>query len=167
MKTQLLRALLPIAIVFTLFSCSSDDSKDSVAAARKIVTVYDYNEIELKIISLVNEYRQSKGLNTLEVINHISYECEEHNYYMIENKVVNHDNFTKRSDELIALFDASKVGENIAYNYQSAESAVSAWKNSPGHRANMEGDFTHIGVSVTIDPDTGKKYYTNMFMKKK
>ncbi|MFM2214454.1 MAG: hypothetical protein RL427_1822, partial [Bacteroidota bacterium] len=31
----------------------------------------------------------------------------------------------------------------------------------------IEGDFTHFGVSVTSDPVTGRKYYTNMFMKKK
>jgi uncharacterized protein YkwD len=39
--------------------------------------------------------------------------------------------------------------------------------NSPTHKANIEGDFTHIGISVTADPVTGRKYYTNMFMKKR
>lgn len=166
MKTILLKSLVILTIVSSLASCSSDESADKSVAAKKIVTTYNYNEVELKIIALVNEYRQSKGLNTLEVINHISYECEEHNYYMIDNNVVNHNNFQQRSDVLIDLFGAIKVGENIAYNYQSAESVVSAWLNSSGHRANIEGDFTHMGISMTTDPDTGKKYFTNIFMKK-
>ena len=86
---------------------------------------------------------------------------------MIDNNVVNHDYFQQRSDNLIQVLGAARVGENIAYNYQTAENAFSAWMNSPGHRANIEGDYTHFGISVTIDTKTGKKYYTNMFMKKK
>ncbi|MFZ4679488.1 MAG: CAP domain-containing protein [Flavobacterium sp.] len=61
---------------------------------------------------------------------------------------------------------AKRVSENIAFNYQTAESAMSAWLNSPGHKANIEGDFTHFGISITADEATGKKYYTNMFIKK-
>jgi uncharacterized protein YkwD len=85
---------------------------------------------------------------------------------MIDNDVVNHDYFQQRSDNLVRVLGAEKVGENIAYNYQTAESAMSAWLNSPSHKANIEGDYTHLGISVTINPDNGKKYYTNMFIKK-
>ena len=166
MKAKMFRALLPLAIVFTMVSCSSDSSEGS-SADNKLVTSYNYNDSELKIITLVNNYRQSIGLNTLEVVNHISYKSQEHNIYMIDNKVVNHDYFQQRADNLIQVLGATRVAENIAYNYQTPESAMSAWLNSPDHKANIEGDFTHIGVSITVDETTGKKYYTNMFMKKK
>ena len=166
MKAKMFRALLPLAIVFTMVSCSSDSS-DGTSTDKRVVTTYNYNETELKLVNLINNYRQSIGLNTLEVINHISYKSEEHNIYMIDNNVVNHDYFQQRSDNLIQVLGAARVGENIAYNYQTAENAFSAWMNSPGHRANIEGDYTHFGISVTIDTKTGKKYYTNMFMKKK
>ena len=160
------RALLPLAIVFTMVSCSSDSSEAS-STDNKLVTSYNYNESELKLITLVNNYRQSIGLNALEVINHISYKSQEHNIYMIDNKVVNHDYFQQRADNLVSVLGASNVAENIAYNYQTPESAMSAWLNSPNHKVNIEGDFTHFGISVTIDETTGKKYYTNMFIKKK
>jgi len=166
MKAKMFRALLPLAIVFTMVSCSSDSS-EGTSTDKRVVTTYNYNETELKLVNLINNYRQSIGLNTLEVINHISYKSEEHNIYMIDNNVVNHDYFQQRSDNLIQVLGAERVGENIAYNYQTAENAFNAWMNSPGHRANIEGDYTHFGISVTIDTKTGKKYYTNMFMKKK
>ena len=166
MKAKMFRALLPLAIVFTMVSCSSDSSEGN-STDNKVVTTYNYNDTELKLVTLINNHRAAMGLNTLEVINHISYKSEEHNIYMIDNNVVNHDYFQQRSDNLIKVLGAEKVGENIAYNYQNAESAMSAWLNSPAHKANIEGDYTHIGVSVTIDQATGKKYYTNMFMKKK
>ncbi|MBA4135171.1 MAG: CAP domain-containing protein [Flavobacterium sp.] len=165
MKAKMFRALLPLAILFTMVSCSSDSS-EATAEDKQVVTTYNYNETESKLITLINDYRQSKGLNPLTVINHISYKSEEHNFYMIDNNVVNHDYFQQRSDNLVRVLGAEKVGENIAYNYQTAESAMSAWLNSPSHKANIEGDYTHLGISVTINPDNGKKYYTNMFIKK-
>lgn len=166
MKAKMFRALLPLAIVFTMVSCSSDSS-EGTSTENKLVTSYNYNEAELKLVTLINNYRTSIGLNTLQVINHISYKSQEHNIYMIDNKSVSHDYFQQRADNLIEVLGATRVAENIAYNYQTPESALSAWLNSPGHKANIEGDFTHFGISITIDETTGKKYYTNMFIKKK
>ena len=166
MKAKMFRALLPLAIVFTMVSCSSDSSEGN-SIDKTVVTTYNYNQTELQLITLINNHRASIGLNTLEVINHISYKSQEHNIYMIDNNVVNHDYFQQRSDNLKQVLGAGTVGENIAYNYQTAESAMNAWLNSPAHKANIEGDYTHLGISVTVDEKTGKKYYTNMFMKKK
>ena len=165
MKAKMFRALLPLAIVFTMVSCSSDKSEDT-SADRQVVTSYNYNDTELKLVTLINNHRASVGLNTLEVINHISFKSEEHNIYMIDKNVVNHDYFQQRSNNLVQVLGAERVGENIAYNYQTAESAMLAWLNSPAHKANLEGDYTHLGISVTVDQATGKKYYTNMFIKK-
>ena len=165
MKAKMFRALLPLAIVFTMVSCSSDDS-DATTTSSKLVTEYNYNDTELRLVQLINDYRQSLGLNRLEVINHISYKSEGHNEYMIEKQAMSHDYFQERSTNLIQVLGAERVSENVAYNYNTPESAFAAWKNSPGHRANIEGDFTHFGVSVSIDSETGRKFYTNMFIKK-
>jgi len=166
MKVFFFRAIMPLTIVLIMLSCSSN-SPDGISTNKSIITTYNYNETELKLVTLINNYRQSIGLNTLEVINHISFKSEEHNIYMIEHNLVNHDYFQQRSDNLILVLGAERVGENIAYNYKTAENAFSAWMDSPSHRANIEGDYTHFGIAVTTDAQTGKKYYTNMFMKKK
>ncbi|MCX6172017.1 MAG: CAP domain-containing protein [Flavobacterium sp.] len=166
MKANFFRAFLALTIVLIMVSCSSNSS-DGISTNKSIITTYNYNETESKLIILINNYRQSIGLNTLDVINHISFKSEEHNIYMIEHNLVNHDYFQQRSDNLILVLGAERVGENIAYNYKTAENAFSAWMNSPGHRANIEGDYTHFGIAVTTDDLTGKKYYTNMFIKKK
>ena len=165
MKAKMFRALLPLAIVFTMMSCSSDSTAD-VTADNTVIETYNYNETETKLVTLINDYRVSQGLNPLQVVNHISFKSEEHNEYMIDNNVVNHDYFEQRSNNIIHVLGAERVGENIAYNYGTAEAAMNAWLNSPGHKANIVGDYTHIGISVSVDPATGRKYYTNMFMKK-
>ena len=48
----------------------------------------------------------------------MSYKSQEHNVYMIQNNVVNHDNFESRANNIIQVLGAVSVGENIAYNFQ-------------------------------------------------
>lgn len=167
MKTSLLRALVPVALMFTMISCSSNDTEDSTSAAKpQLVQDFSYNTDELQLADLINQYRVSIGLNPLELINHVSYKSEEHTQYMIAKKSVNHDLFAERSENIIEVLGAVKVNENVAYNFMTSASALNAWLNSPGHKANIEGNFTHFGISIKVDPDTGKKYYTNIFIKK-
>jgi uncharacterized protein YkwD len=156
---------MPLFMVLTLASCSNDDATDQKEDL-ELITNYDYSAEELDLANRINEYRVSAGLNTLEIVNHISYKSLEHNNYMITNNVVNHDYFDSRANNIIQVLGAVRVGENIAYNFSTPNSALHAWKNSPGHKANLDGDYTHFGISITINPENGKKYYTNMFMKR-
>jgi uncharacterized protein YkwD len=165
MKAKLLRVLLLVAIVYTMNSCSSDSSEtpSSTTTSTKVMD-YNYDSSELETMNLINSYRVSVGLNALEQINHISHKSEEHDNYMISNNVVNHNNFVARSENLISVLAAKRVGENVAYNYNSPQSVVNAWLNSPTHKENIEGNYTHFGISIRKNPD-GKKYYTNIFVK--
>jgi uncharacterized protein YkwD len=166
MKTYALRAIVPMAFLFTLISCSSNETEETTSPRPELIENYDYNSSELQLADLINEHRVSLGLNPLQLINHVSYKSEEHNAYMIARKVVNHDLFPQRSENIIEVLGAVKVNENVAYNFVSSSSALNAWLNSPGHKENIEGNFTHFGISIREDAETGKKYYTNIFIKK-
>ena len=165
MKAKLLRVLLLVAIIFTMNSCSPDSSENptSSTSTQKAMT-YTYNTSEVEAMALINAYRVSIGLNALQEINHISYKSEEHDNYMITNNVVNHDDFVARSENIMKVLGAKSVSENIAYNYNSPQAALDAWLKSPSHKANIEGNFTHFGLSIRVNAD-GKKYYTNIFVK--
>lgn len=165
MKTNLLRLFMPMVLVLTLVSCSTDSS-DDLAADAVLVTNYNSTPDEIELARIINEYRISQGKNALQTINHISFKSQEHNNYMIDNNVVNHDYFDSRANNIKQVLGAVVVGENIAYNFSTPNSALNAWKNSPGHKANLDGDYTHFGISITVNPETGKKYYTNIFMKR-
>ena len=166
MKTNLLRAVLLIAVIFTLNSCSSDASEASTVEAKSQVVVnYTYSPNEVETMKLINDYRVSVGLNELEKINYISVKTEVHDNYMNTNNVVNHDGFVDRSENIIKALGAKTVGENIAYNYSTPQAALNAWLNSPGHKENIVGNFTHFGISIRENAVTGKKYYTNIFVK--
>lgn len=166
MMLKLLRTLLIATVVCAMTSCSADSSENqtNVLATAKVVN-YSYNSIELQTMELINEHRVSIGLNRLEKINHMSYKSEEHDNYMIANNVVNHNDFIARSENIMKTLGAKSVSENIAYNYNTPESVVNAWLASPGHKENIEGNFTHFGIAIKENPATGKKYYTNIFAK--
>jgi len=169
MNTRLFRALMPLMLMLVMVSCSSDSTEESIPLSTSTAAAlkeYNYNAEELELVDLINTYRQDRGLNPLNTINHISYKSEEHDEYMIANNVVNHDLFEERAQNIISVLGAVKVNENIAYNYATPASVLNAWLESPAHKANIEGDFTDFGISIRTDAETGKKYYTNIFIKK-
>ncbi|MBG6062732.1 uncharacterized protein YkwD [Flavobacterium sp. CG_9.1] len=166
MKIKLLRALLLAAVICTMNSCSSDSSEIETADATvQKVVAYSYNSIELETMDLINAHRVSKGLNRLEKINHMSYKSEEHDNYMIANNVVNHNDFAARSENIMKILGAKSVSENIAYNFNTPQAVLNAWLASPGHKENIEGNFTHFGIAIKENPVNGRKYYTNIFAK--
>jgi uncharacterized protein YkwD len=164
MKAKMFRALLPMAFMFIMISCSSDSA--SVETEELQAKEYAYSQGEIDLMSKINSYRKAMGLNELLPIEHISYKSFEHNNYMIDNEVVGHQYFESRAANIKQVLGAVRVSENIAYNYQSNAGVLNAWLNSEGHKVNIEGDYTHFGIAITEDPVTGRKYYTNIFMKR-
>jgi uncharacterized protein YkwD len=163
MKAKLLRVLLLVAIVYSMNSCSSDSAENADAAVLKEkVADFSYTSAELETMALINAYRVSIGLNELQQVGHISFKSEQHDNYMISNNVVNHDDFVSRSDNIMKVLGAKNVAENIAFNYNSPQGALDAWLKSPGHKKNIEGNFTHFGLAIRVNAE-GKKYYTNIF----
>jgi len=165
MKTKLIQFVTAIVLVFTSTSCSND-STENLPPSLTLIINYNSSSDEIELERLINQYRLSIGKNEFEIVKHISYKSQEHNFYMIENNVVNHDFFDVRANNIMQVLGAIKVGENIAYNYSTPNSALIAWINSPGHKENLDGDYTHFGISISVSPENGKKYYTNIFMKR-
>lgn len=152
-----------VCLIFT--SCSSDD--DGIYYNNEIdTTVIEYSVIELEILELVNDYRLSKGLGSLEKMNIISSVAESHTEYMAEIGKICHDNFPERSQKLMSNANAKTVGENVGYGYGTAQGVVEAWIKSDGHRAVLENpDYTHFGVSTEQNIE-GRNYFTQIFIER-
>jgi uncharacterized protein YkwD len=164
MNWKLFRLSFFVFFLSFMYSCSTEET-NTPESQLAVVLNYEYSPLELETLALINYYRVSKGLNSLEKVNYISHKSEEHNNYMITNNVVNHNDFVARSENIIKVLGAKNVSENIAYNYNSAKGVFDAWLKSEGHRENIEGNFTHFGIAIRENPADGKKYYTNIFVK--
>ncbi len=155
MKTTLLRYCCAFILLFGAFSCSEDESP----------TAQPTNEISItnEILKLVNEYRQSKGLSILEKSETAEQLATEHTQYMISKGGIGHDNIDDRFKVLKEKENATGFAENVAAGQNSAQSVMNSWINSTkGHRENLEGNYTHIGIAA-IQNENGTYYYTQLF----
>ncbi|HXJ98503.1 MAG TPA: CAP domain-containing protein [Gelidibacter sp.] len=146
------------------FSCASDDFQESLDQT-VLEKAPPAKEIELEILELINSYRISEDLSPLNNLSIIKSVAFTHTDYMVSVNQVSHDNFYKRKTSLVENVSATKVTENVAYAYSSAQSVVNAWLDSPGHRANIEGDFTDFEISAEMNSE-GKWFFTNIFIKR-
>ncbi|GAB2698602.1 uncharacterized protein YkwD [Microbacterium marinum] len=55
------------------------------------------------------------------------------------------------------------AAENVAYGY-TPQKVTPAWLKSTGHRKNILGGYTHIGIGVACSK-AGQPYYTQVFGK--
>ena len=162
-----LPTMLPAMALIALlsFSCSTDSVEEDKIEAIASTYVPHTKIIEVEILELINTHRITLGLSALNDMGAIKAQAFGHTDYMVVQQEVSHDNFYQRKQNLESYVGATKVGENVAYAYSSAESVVNAWLNSDGHRNVIEGDYTDFDVSAEKDGD-GKWYFTNIFVRK-
>ncbi len=148
-------------LTISISSCSNSESIDENMDESEIIN----NSIENEILKLVNKHRKSIGKSSLKINIFANNLSKEHTNYMIKKNTISHDNFNLRSQQLFDFENAKSIGENVAAGQNSAPSVMQSWLNSSGHKQNIEGDFTHIGISA-IKNEAGNYYYTQLFFNK-
>ena len=152
-----------LPFLFIVCSCSQESSEIITNDARTEIA----NEISItqEILKLVNNHRKSVGKSSLERNAFADQLATEHTNYMISKNQISHDNFNERFQELQHNVNAKSAAENVASGYPTAERVMDGWIHSPGHKANIEGNFTHIGITA-IKNSQGSYYYTQLFFRK-
>lgn len=162
-----------VAVLLVLFCMVETDSAHAFGRRRPRPTPtptatptnppYAYSAEELEGIRLLNEHRASIGLGTVTKNDFISNQCLGHNKYMIQQGKPSHDYFVDRSTAIQKYLNVRGVSEIVAFGYNTPQSVVSAWLNSPSHKAALEGpNHKRIGYSLRTDAN-GRKYYTAIF----
>lgn len=167
MKSLALNIFSVVLLSSVLFSCAKEDDGIYFNESSEVInTNVSYTDIENEILTLVNEYRESIGLETLSLLNIVSGVADGHTNYMIQSGTISHDNFDQRAQILMDNTNAKSVGENVAYGYNSAEGVLNGWLNSAEHRKIIESEtYTHFGIS-TDSNSNGRNYFTQIFIKK-
>lgn len=120
---------------------------------------------ELQIVDLTNCMRYINSLENLKINEKANESATKHSLDMKENNFFDHNNlknetpFDRMENESI---DYKTAGENIAAGQINAIYAHNGWLNSIGHRKNILGNYTYIGVGVIFGGDY-KTYYTENF----
>lgn len=149
-----------LPLFFIIISCSQDEN--IIAPEEEVIITSGPLSITEEILKLVNEHRQSINKSSLVRNNVADNLAKDHTIYMISENNISHDNFNTRFQELQQKVNAKSAGENVASGYPTAVSVMNGWLNSSGHKANIEGYFTHIGIAAIKDSQ-GRYYFTQLF----
>lgn len=117
---------------------------------------FDYSNA---MAEYINDYREQNGLKKLD--NDLS---------LVEPAMIRAAECTVNFSHVrpngtactTAFYWEEAVAENIARGFSGPKEATDAYYNSEGHRKNMLGDYTRMGVGVFVD-DSGVIYWIHLF----
>ncbi|MEO6916675.1 MAG: CAP domain-containing protein [Chitinophagaceae bacterium] len=158
-----MRTLFLVASYFLIFAGASSFSVETHSS--KAEPCFDSSQtVEEQILFYVNKYRESKSLPALQMNLVISDQAEKHSEEMADKKMAfGHDGFPDRVKNITAkLGSLHASAENVAYGELSPEEVVALWIKSPGHRKNIEGNYTLTGIGTAKAKD-GVIFFTQIF----
>lgn len=127
------------------------------------------DEISRQTIDLVNAEREARGISPLTADPALSMMAQLKSEDMAQNNYFEHESPTYGQVwDMAVMFDYpfTRIGENIAWNQQSAKEVVTDWMNSQGHRENiLDPRYTHIGAGFAKNAE-GETYWTHHFSRK-
>jgi uncharacterized protein YkwD len=127
---------------------------------------FNSDTFDQQILNLVNEERAKVGADPLQIDQQLDLAADLHSQDQAGMNQMTHagsngsDIGTRAND---VGYDFSTLGENVAAGYLDAESVMSGWMGSSGHRENiLNADFKEIGIGYETGSD-GTPYWTQDF----
>ena len=123
------------------------------------------SNFETRVVELTNVERAKQGLPALKIDTALSKVAKMKSQDIQDKNYFDHNSPTYGSPfDMMKQFGISyrSAGENIAKGQRTPEEVVNAWMNSPGHRQNILGNYTHIGVGYVSSGNV----WTQMFISK-
>ena len=146
-------------------NASSTGSNTSAGGQNTTTTM---NSDEKEVFDLINKQRTNNGLQPLKEDAEVQKVARIKAQDMVSNNYFAHESPTYGTPfQMLKKFNISykTTGENIAAN-SSNSSAVTAWMNSSGHKANiLNSNFNYTGIGVVSSKRYGK-IYVQMFIGK-
>ena len=163
LRYRWLSALAALAVLFAASMFSGDASARTADAA--------YDREELKLLEIMNKYRQDNGLPALMLSDALTLASERHSWDMGRYDFYGHNTvksyyFPAGSSPWDRMarsgydYPNASGAENLAVAYDSAEGAFRAWRESPGHNRNiLDGNQRVIGIARVRVPDSAYGWY--------
>lgn len=127
------------------------------------------NAFETEVFNLVNEERSQRGLAPYGCDAIAGQVARAYSQYMCDAGFFSHtgpDGSTPSSRLKAGGATFWGAGENIAAGQKSPSSVMQSWMNSWGHRSNILGDYSHIGIGYVQCTNGYGHYWTQNFLNK-
>lgn len=149
-------------------SSNSNNSSNNNSSSNSNSTTTAMTTDEKEVFDLINNQRTQNGLSALKLDTETLRVARIKAQDMVDNNYFSHNSPTYGSPfQMLNSFKISykTAGENIAGNSNNS-SAVTAWMNSSGHKANiLNSSFNYTGIGVVKSSKYGK-VYVQMFLGK-
>jgi uncharacterized protein YkwD len=141
------------------------DPAPSPAPRRAIPQPAEPSHLVEQVVQAHNARRVKAGLSTLTLNPILEASALEHARDMAERRKMSHkggdgsspfDRMKRRGYVFVA------AAENVAYGFDDVDTVMSGWMKSPGHKRNILGNFSEIGVGRAIARD-GASYWCVTF----
>ena len=169
MKVRVHRSTLPLALalggaLLAAFALMFAEDKHAEAITNCSVSHDDLDSAEQEFLGLINAYRAQNGLGALTISTNLNRAAAWMTEDLATNAYFSHTDSLGRSPYARAIDCGypSGAGENLAAgtSWSSAQSAFNAWQNSPGHNANMLGQYyQQIGIARFNLPGSPYNWY--------
>ena len=114
--------------------------------------------VEESFVAEINAERAARGLEPLQIYGDLTDDARAHAAAMMSQDRIFHN-----PDLAAVTADWQALGENVGVG-RSVRSLHDAFMSSPGHRANILGDYNYVGVGV-ITNDDDVLWVTVIFMR--
>lgn len=152
--------------VKAIYPSSSNIGTNTSTGGQSTTTAMNADEKE--VFDLINKQRTNNGISALKEDVEVQKVARIKAQDMVSNNYFAHESPTYGTPfQMLKNFKISykTAGENIAAN-SSNSSAVTAWMNSSGHKANiLNSNFNYTGIGVVSSNKYGK-VYVQMFIGK-
>ncbi|RAW23469.1 hypothetical protein PC110_g20096 [Phytophthora cactorum] len=161
-----------LAILFAISATSTDAdvSGNLRHESRTLQAKYtSTSQYAASMLASVNAQRAAQGLPALCMNAKLMAASMRHSTDMAVNNFMSHtgsDGSTMSMRVTAAGYKWTRVAENVAAGQSSVAAVMTSWMNSPGHRANILGDYTMFGTAYAYNiGSTYKHYWTQNFGK--
>ncbi|KAF1794997.1 CAP domain [Phytophthora cactorum] len=142
-----------LAILFAISATSTDAdvSGNLRHESRTLQAKYtSTSQYAASMLASVNAQRAAQGLPALCMNAKLMAASMRHSTDMAVNNFMSHtgsDGSTMSMRVTAAGYKWTRVAENVAAGQSSVAAVMTSWMNSPGHRANILGDYTMFGTA--------------------
>jgi uncharacterized protein YkwD len=167
-STKIGLALLLCAVLAFLLPTTASTRTAQPPEPPRVVVPISLDHMASEIVYLVNLERAQHSLPPLRVNIRLVADAKLQAAQIAETGVLDHVILsgpypTPRVRAEVAGYAWNALGENLALGFKDAPSAVAAWMQSPGHRANiLAGGYSETGV--VLEPDArGRLIFVQTF----
>jgi uncharacterized protein YkwD len=166
-----MRTLRVPALCFVLGACSTlavPTTTGGSGASSPTTTTPSSSSVATDIVRYTNEHRARNGLPAFVSSPRLMQAAQLHAQQMAQYQRMDHAISGAQYPTLQSRLEAvsypyRNAAENVGWNSQSAQSAVTGWMNSPGHRANiLDPALSEIGAAM-VRSAKGEPYWIQVF----